>query len=71
MPAISLYALCRSLSVRFTIRRIAEFSLSRFFFLSFESRIGCLVLDEEEVCGESRSGGFMGLWNERNLRWNI
>lgn len=32
MPAISLYALCRSLSVRFTIRRIAEFSLSRFFF---------------------------------------
>lgn len=47
------------------------FSLSLFFFLSFESRIGCLVLDEEEVCGESRSGGFMGLWNERNLRWNI
>lgn len=35
MPAISLYALCRSLSVRFTIRTIAEFSLSLSLFLSF------------------------------------
>ena len=52
--------------------RIFSLSLSvSLFFLSFKSRIGSLVLDEDEVCGESRSGGFMGLWNERNLCWNI
>lgn len=69
MPAISLYAD----PFRFVLRseELQNFLSLTFFFLSFESRIGCLVLDEEEVCGESRSGGFMGLWNERNLRWNI